>query len=362
MYGLAKFSLFALFPLVQFISMMYMGNASSGIVLTIFPLIFAVPFVNRDLGLRVINTLYIIFLSLYPIKEILYAIEFSLIFNVVVGLTGMMIGFYLVFDHFEKNAKRLKGQNDKLKFQNSKLETLINQNNHKTELLGILSHNLKGPAASFDQLSKKVAFLIKNERFEDLQAFGEYFESTGDKIFQDIDRLLNWTMSQKNDIIITNVKLSPFKLVSAIKKKLELHNSHRNIRINVFIPIELEIKSDNQILEIILNNLLSNAVNNTQGKEEVTVRSSHTQSELILSISNDGPRIDMKIVEQAKSGKYQKSSTGHGLGIGICFSLIKFLEGNIMYTIDESNGTTVKVILPLRTPTTIDKPVLRIAQ
>ena len=58
----------------------------------------------------------------------------------------------------------------------------------------------------------------------------------------------------------------------------------------------------------------------------------------------------MKIVEIAKSGGFQRSKRGHGLGIGICFSLIGILGGSLTYESSDETGTTATLSLPILSP------------
>ncbi len=348
-YGLAKFSIFGFYPLVQFINLLDLDDIDSGVILTLVPFVFVTPFVIQSKLWKLLTFIYLSFIIIFPCRHMLKELQLPMVFNVVITLGGMVMGFYLILSHFKKSAEKYQEQNVKLKFQNSRLETLIDQNKLKTELLGILSHDLKGPANSFNELSKKVAFLIKHERFEDLQKFGDYFESAGDKIFHDINRLLNWTISQKEYISVDSRNVFPFRLINSIKKKFALQNSYGIFELNNSIPQNLFIKSDAQIFEIILQNLLSNAVKNSIGNENINVHAEYTNDNFVLSINNN-ESIDMKLVELAKVGKYQKPKNGTGLGLGICFSLVKLLDGELVYETDENIGTTVKIILPLKKP------------
>jgi len=289
---------------------------------------------------------YLIFLCFYPLKEAIYSLGIPFLFNVVVVLVVLVIGIHIILNHFRKYAKNMGDQNVKLSQQNKELQNLIEQNDHKTELLAILSHDLKGPAASFDDLSKKVAFMIKNKRFDDLQEFGDYMEVAGDKIFRNIDRLLNWAISQKKEIITQVDTISPYELVNEVSQKLELLNPNKKIHFDNHIPESILLKTDVRILEIILHNLLSNALNNSPEEESVIIRSESSETEFVTAMTNQGPAMDMNIVNLAKEGKFHKSKRGHGLGLGICFSLIKFLKGNISYESNGSLGTTVKVSIP----------------
>lgn len=344
--SLAKFSLFGLFPLVQFCNVMLVDTSNIGITLTLLPLLLVSPLGIDRKELRIITICYLTILCFYPLKEHIYKLGIPFLFNVIIVVSVLLIGIYIILGYFRKYAKNIVDQNDTLSKQNKKLQNLIEQNDHKTELLAILSHDLKGPAASFDDLSKKVAFMIKHKRYDDLQEFGDYLEVAGDKIFRNIDRLLNWAISQKKEFITQVDTISPYELVNEISQKLELLNPNKKIYFDNNIPEYLQLKTDVRILEIILHNLLSNAWNNSPAEESVIIRSESSETEFITAMTNQGPAMDMDIINQVKAGRFHRSKRGHGLGLGICFSLIKYLKGDISYESIGNNDTTVRVSIP----------------
>lgn len=274
--------------------------------------------------------------------------NFSLIFNVMLIATGMVITTGGLIRHLRRSAEELKIKNKKLQVQNYEQEELIVQIKLKTEMLGILAHDLKGPAASFNLLSKKVSLLLRKERYEELEELEAYFELAGDKIYHDIDRLLNWTIAQKENIIIRAIECSPFQLVENITESLSLQFKDKTVSFVNEISKDLIITTDSHILEIIIKNLLNNASQQVNDGESVRIAYSELNHSGSIFIHNPGASISREVVEQAKAGKYRKSKNGHGLGLGICFSLIPFLKGNISFDTTTNPGTTAVVSLPLK--------------
>jgi len=347
-YKLAKLLLFGLFPLIQFANLMFIEKDNYGIVLTIIPFAFFAILAFKNLAVRILVILYVLFLGFYPLTNFINPLGNYFVANIFFMMSGFLLFFHFILNHFRKNATKLQFQNNVLKQQNEKLEALKDDNDLKRELLAIISHDLKGPACSFNKLSQKVAFLIQNKRFEDLQQLGDYFESAGNKIFQNLDRLLDWTMSQKRNIVPQSNTVSPHRLIDEISQKLLLQYSDKKVSVKNVVPKDFVLTTDSQISEIILQNLLSNAVNNSPDHESIFVTSESSPSDFTLSISNKGEVMDMKVIELAKAGKFQKSKTGYGLGIGICFSLIEILNGHISYVSDKKLGTTVRVAIPYK--------------
>jgi len=274
--------------------------------------------------------------------------NFSAVYTTLLIAGGMVISTATIIKHLERSAIELRQNNQQLKAQNKKQEELLLQNKLKTELLGILSHDLKGPAAAFNQLSKKVAYLLRKERYADIEKFGASFEVAGDKIFQDIDRLLNWTISQKENIVIRDNEFIPYTLVQRLTENIAFQLKDKNVVFKNNLPEDFPITTDSHLLEIILKNILNNAATHIEDGEQVSITHTVLDNTISISIHNPGAPIDKATVEQAKAGKYRKSAHSQGLGLGICFSLIQFIEGTISFDTESKPGTTAVVALPIK--------------
>lgn len=333
-----------------FFNIHYFELYNSKAELVFFPLAVTAPLAFRNKRLGIIVFIYIALLM----AELLWTMDnlanFTLIFNVLLIASGMVISTGSIIRHLTNSAKELKISNKQLQKQNIEQEELIIQNNLKTELLGILAHDLKGPASSFNLLSKKVAFLLRKENYSELEKLGDYFELAGDKIYHDIDRLLNWTIAQKENIIIRDIECSPFYLIEKITESLDFQFKNRNKTV-VFennLPKNIALTTDNHILEIIVKNLINNAAHHIEDGGCVAITGSVSNNTFAICIYNSGEPIDDSTVEQAKAGRYRKSKDGHGLGLGICFSLIQFIDGNLSFDTKSKSGTIAIVELPLK--------------
>lgn len=320
----------------------------SGSEYTFLPMAMLAPFLIKNKWISLSIMSYILALFIITINGRNHSFNVSIVFNIVMVLAGVMISLYAVINHLTAIAYEFKGYNIQLKKQNKKQEELITQNNLKTELLGILSHDLKGPANAFNKLSKKVSFLLKEENYDELEEFGTYFEHAGDKIFKEIDRLLNWTIAQKKNIIIHETELFIHRLIQGICEGLSYQVKDKSVIFENKISNDFKITTDGHLLEIILKNLITNAANHIDHNEKVSMAMTADGEKVHIHIANPGKPISMDIVEQAKAGRYRKSEHGYGLGLGICFSLIEFLQGSIDFTSRSEQGTTATVTLPIK--------------
>lgn len=326
-----------------FLFIQYYQITNSRAELIFLPLAVTAPLAFQRIWLKIFGFSFIIMLFGAVIWTTDDNENFNLLSNIFFVAFGMVMTTRFIIRYLDGASTELKENNIKLEEQNKYQKELIDQNKLRTELLGILSHDLKGPASSFNTLSKKVALLLKGGRYSELDELGEYFARAGDRVYHDIDRLLNWTIAQKDNIIVRDMESNLYILIKKIEQSVHFELNGKVLDFSK-ISSDILITTDFHILEIILKNLILNAIKHSPADTVITISQENTVDEVKVAIHNDGEPIDLVLIEQAKLGKYRKSKTGHGLGLGICFSLIQFLDGQLQY--DISSGTTAIVTLP----------------
>ncbi|MCM2264608.1 MAG: HAMP domain-containing histidine kinase [Desulfuromonadales bacterium] len=127
------------------------------------------------------------------------------------------------------------------------------------------------------------------------------------------------------------------------EKRIEAHND---------LPAGLTFPTDAQKLEIIVINLLANAVEFNPEGGRVTVTARERDSKLEIAVADTGPGIaaaDREIIfdrfRQLDVGT-TKGHRGHGLGLSICWSLAELLGGTLDVDSRSDAGSHFVLILP----------------
>ncbi|UCH92304.1 MAG: tetratricopeptide repeat protein [Candidatus Aminicenantes bacterium] len=159
-----------------------------------------------------------------------------------------------------------------------------------------------------------------------------------------------------------------------IRKKVELHDILRdtaqlspeinNIPCEIIIPPDLApIYADERQLRQVITNLLLNAYEATSGNyKKVTIKAQNVTltEENQFSLKNGKyvkilvidkgrgipPQLLEKIFDPYFSTKDTVSKKGLGMGLAICYSIVKKHEGHIAIDSEPKKGTTVEVYLP----------------
>ncbi|MEO5363658.1 MAG: HAMP domain-containing histidine kinase [Magnetococcus sp. DMHC-8] len=115
---------------------------------------------------------------------------------------------------------------------------------------------------------------------------------------------------------------------------------------------KLFFQSDADKLELVMQNLLSNAIefNNPGGRIDLDI--SVIEDRLVLSVTDTGIGLDTDQLErifdrftQLESG-IRKSHKGHGLGLSITKAVIDMMEGSVLVNAKPGEGCAVTLSIP----------------
>ena len=142
------------------------------------------------------------------------------------------------------------------------------------------------------------------------------------------------------------------EVASAAMVTVQPYAIQMDVNINIDVKIDVVIMADPDDMEIVFNNLISNAVkyNKVGGKAEITIDSS--ESEAIIIISDTGIGINKSDTEnlftefvRIKNEKTRNIS-GSGLGLSIVKKVVELYHGTINVESTPDVGTVFTIRLP----------------
>jgi len=126
----------------------------------------------------------------------------------------------------------------------------------------------------------------------------------------------------------------------------------KRLKIELQVPADLQLVTDAEKLQVVLNNLLANAVEFSLENGIVRIEAAHDDGQLCLKVSDSGigiaPENQEKIFDrfrQLDSGS-TKGHRGHGLGLSIIRAVCDLLGGNINVASDLGKGCCFTLTLP----------------
>lgn len=252
-------------------------------------------------------------------------------------------------EELEETNKQYKLQNDSILEQTRHLEEM---NQVKDRLFSIVSHDLK------DSITGVKAFLdllredsISQEEFDEL--IPELSENA-DNAAALLMNLLNWSKSQMQNL---EPKPELFNIQDVFQDKMNL--VQKKVEQKNIILLDESIKdfvyADRSMIEIVIQNLLANAVKFSRVGDVITVSNRERNGNVLICIEDTGVGISEENQKKLfKNGGFTTRGTnaekGTGLGLSICKQMVELNYGSIWVESEPNLGSKFFVELPKAKP------------
>lgn len=242
-----------------------------------------------------------------------------------------------------ERTSEIEKQKEHIEKQKQDLE---HANDTKNKFFSIISHDLRNPVTSIDQLIQVILMQYDTSSDDKIKLYLNSLQKTSSNTLELLNNLLVWAQTQTNRI---NIKKKPIPvddlLINVESVCDELANSKN---INLVFPFDTKLKviADKNTIQTVLRNLVTNAIKFTNPEGTVEVIVEPKGHEVIFKISDTG--IGMKESEVANLFKIEnissKSGTsgesGTGLGLVICNEFLKLNGSKIHVESQLGKGTT----------------------
>jgi two-component system, sensor histidine kinase and response regulator len=226
------------------------------------------------------------------------------------------------------------------------------------QFLSLLSHELKSPLNSIEGYVEMIRERQMGENLKDYdQILGRIQERIKGMRTLVLD-LLDLTKVESGNV---KREPQPVKLATIARSAIESmhpYSIQRDIRVALHADPEITLCADPEEMEIIFNNLISNAIKYNRKNGSVDCFIEENNHAIGIRVTDTGigmtqPEID-KIFQDFVRIKNEKTKniTGSGLGLSIVKKLIDSYNGKIEVTSVPDSGSTFIVTLPNEKPCT----------
>ena len=271
-------------------------------------------------------------------------------------ITALFSLFYFKRKDIFKLNKTLKDNNARLTLKNTELIAQTNHleevNNIKDRLFSIVSHDLKDSISSikgFIDLLKEDS--ISQEEFYDLVP---ELSENADSASQLLYNLLNWSKSQMQNLE-PNAEL--FNVQDVFRNKISLVEQKIEQKRIIIIDESRRdfIYADKSMIEIVIQNLITNAVKFTRINDSITVSNSDHNGKSLICIEDTGVGISKENIKKlfadsTFSTRGTNNEKGTGLGLSICKELVELNKGRIWVESTIGIGSKFYIELPKMAP------------
>ncbi len=259
------------------------------------------------------------------VNNLFLGANFLFVFAIVTGK--------VISDLKDAEAK-LTRQNQELKQINEELDRFVYS----------VSHDLSAPL-------KSILGLVNISRISDnlceQKNYLDKIETSVQKAEKFITEILDYSRNKRQDIVAERIELKP--LCDEI-----LNNLHTNIFNEIRIDFDLlepEMWQDKSRIKIILNNILSNAVNfqkkHPGHQPYIKITSRRTSEHFLIQIEDNGEGIKSEQLHRIFNMFYRghEKSTGSGLGLYIAREAALKINGTLSVKSEYGKGSVFEVQL-----------------
>jgi two-component system sensor histidine kinase/response regulator len=255
------------------------------------------------------------------------------------------------YDHEKQQAmekaRAIEDQHQYILVQNEQLEYV---NSEKNKLMSIIAHDLRGPLSNIQNYLELVTeYGLDKEEREVVE--GDLLKVTQSTLNM-LSKLLIWSKSQMDGVV---VRLSDMNLSDTLKNTLEMERImalKKNIALTHFIDPAINVVADNDMLQLVIRNIVSNAIKFTEPGGEVNVSAELLRNECLISIKDNGRGMPFDqqrdiFTLKARSTFGTSKEKGVGLGLLLCKEFTEQQGGRISFDSTPGRGSTFYIYMPV---------------
>lgn len=219
----------------------------------------------------------------------------------------------------------------------------------KSTLLSILSHDLRTP---FIQVQHYFELLNDNTLSQtDRTRMEQVVKHTNDQTLDLVTNLLYWSRSQLNGF---NIHLTPLSLPATLENTIGIANGLSNakgITFTIHINPGIRIMADADMLQLVVRNLLQNAIKFTSPGGMISVKAETINNSCRICVTDNGTGIKPERINNIFSGAAPTFGTanekGFGLGLQLCKEFMERQGGSIQVESTLGKGSQFTVNIPI---------------
>jgi signal transduction histidine kinase len=244
---------------------------------------------------------------------------------------------------------------------NLELENIIKERTKELEeaiatkdlMFSIIAHDLKSPFNAILGFTQLLKDKLRSMDFEKSEKLISGMNAQARTTYNLLEDLLTWARDNSNKIGYNPIQCNISSICKEVINQLKDTAQMKGIAINSFHSTEVYAYADKNMAEVILRNLIVNAIKFTESFGKIDIYSEPISEFIEISVSDNGIGIDEKVKADLFKSDFNESTPGtarekgSGLGLVICKRFIERHQGEIWLENKKKKGTTVKFTLPI---------------
>jgi PAS domain S-box-containing protein len=272
-------------------------------------------------------------------------------FDAEVSLNSIYINDQIMLQAIVRDITERKQAEEEIRLKN---EQLLKLNAEKDKFFSIISHDLLNPFNSFLGLTQIMAEELPSLTMAEVQEIAATMSKSATNLYRLLENLLQWSRMQQG-LIPFNPEV--LHLLSVVNESIEMilePAKSKGIELIRNIPDKLVVIADNNFLQTVIRNLVSNAIKFTPKGGKIIILAKATRGKNVeISIKDSGIGMNHSMVDNLfrldikTNRKGTNGEPGSGLGLLLCKEFVEKLGGKIWVESEEGKGSEFKFTLPV---------------
>jgi signal transduction histidine kinase len=223
----------------------------------------------------------------------------------------------------------------------------------KSNFILQVTHELRGPIAAMNGYHEMLMRGIGGKLAPRANELVHKANRRTDNLLQIIDEMIDYAyMKSEEEVQYTKTTM---RLREIIDYQMDIHSSQatqKNIALVSNCPNELQIHSSRDLLNIILSNLINNAIKYSPDSTTIAVNAGREGGEMHLFVRDQGYGIEPEELDKIFEEFYRTRKArelerdGTGLGLSIIKRAVESLGGRLTVYSELNKGTTFYIFFP----------------
>jgi two-component system sensor histidine kinase/response regulator len=293
------------------------------------------------------------------------------LYATILGATGVLLIVVVMLYAFQKvkrTNKELEIQKAELAHKNLEVEEKSNElellNKTKDKLFSIIGHDFRSPLHSLRGLLELIG--TRNMTQQEFEVYSKDLKNKIDIVYNNLDNILHWSVSQLNGIHASPVRISMKSLATEVVDLYSEIARVKGVSIINEVPAEGNVWADKDQIRLVIRNLVSNALKFTFAGGQVTIGAVIFEDTVRVFVKDTGVGIakddlaKLFVKQSLWSAKGTNDEKGLGLGLLLCKEFIEKNNGILDVKSEPGTGTVIGFTLPSAGVSVVITPVLKL--
>ncbi|HYG37503.1 MAG TPA: two-component regulator propeller domain-containing protein [Cytophagales bacterium] len=256
----------------------------------------------------------------------------------------------------KRQSDKILNQQDHIVHQNEELEKTVTElasiNQTKDKFFSILAHDLKNPVAALSGISDLLMRKLEKLNKEEVYNHVNNINKSSNAVYNLLINLLDWARTQTKNIPCNPAKINVYQMILQNFSLMEQQMRSKDIGFRMKVDERLAIFADQQMVDTVFRNILSNSIKFTPPFGEVVVESAETESGVNIIIRDSGIGMtevqleNLFKIEKQNFSKGTEGEDGTGLGLIISKEFIELNKGTLSVSSKSGKGSSFTIQLP----------------